>query len=97
MTTQLTAVRLTASGQVTLGPSRIRDISVLGGAAVGTLTFIDGSTNGSGGTTVAVIDVGAGSGGATVIKLSGLGLRFKTNIYCTFGSTAPAGATIFFG
>ena len=97
MTTQLKAVHLAASGQVSLAPGRLRNLSAVGGAASGTLTLIDGSTNGSGGTVIAVLDISTGTGGPLSLELVGLGLRFNTNLYCTFGSTAPVGATFFIG
>lgn len=96
MSTQVTAVRLTASGQVTLEPTRVRAFSAVGNASAGTITLIDGSTNGSGGVTRLVVDFSAAAGGLNYAELPELGIKFNTNVYCTI-TGAPFGVTIFYG
>lgn len=92
MTTQVTAVRLAASGSVLGQPGRVRAIWISDSATAGSIVLKDG---GSSGTTVCQIDTPASAAFGEYLKLPGLGLKFNTNIYCTL--TNVAAVTLFIG
>ena len=90
--------RLTTSGAVFAGPSRILGIYYASEGLVGTIVVLD---NGASGTTLATFDVPAGSGTAgedTVyqIDIPGNGLYCATSSYCEVTGGVDK-VTVFYG
>jgi hypothetical protein len=92
MTTQVTGIHLTSSGNVLTSPTRVRAIHYIAGATAGTLVFKNG---GSSGTTILTIDTPASATFSCYLKLPGLGVKFDTTCYCAI--TNAAGVTVFIG
>jgi hypothetical protein len=86
------AVNLAASGQVYTRRTRLVGLHYVGAATPGTVTFIDNTTSGSGGTTNLVINtpgVNTTGGNAGVyVPIPGDGIAFPTNCWCTIATTA---------
>ena len=91
MNSDVKSTRLSASGTIFGGPSRVKMVWVVGGAAAGTVTIKDG---GSGGASVAVLDIPAGVGGGHHITMPEDGLRCSTDSYATLAGVGFA--TVFY-
>ena len=81
-------VRLTASGAISAGPSKVLSIYFVSDTTAGSITILDG---GASGTSLAVFDtpVGGSSAGEPAfyqIDLPGLGLRCETSGYATLSN-----------
>ena len=83
------STRLALSGVIFGGRTRVKGIYIVPGAGVGSVTIKDG---GSGGTTVSVIDIAAGS--AVYLHLPEDGLLCTTSSYATL--TDVTAATFFY-
>lgn len=90
--TDVLSTRLTASGTVSALPTRLRAVSILAGAAAGTVQFRDG---GSGGTILCEVDTPASATATVQVLLPGNGVRFRTNLYATM--TNAVAVTAFYG
>jgi hypothetical protein len=74
----ITAVRLTSTGNVSAGPVRLYGVTAMPSATAGTVVFADA------GTTLLTLDTAAGlDSGQTWISFPGEGIRFSTNCVAT--------------
>lgn len=94
MQTDVLSTHLNASGVISAGPSRLRGMTLVGGATVGTVQFRDGGASGS---ILCEIDVPANTNVNTFyVLVPGQGVRFLTSIYAAFTGGVSA-MTAFYG
>ena len=92
MTTDVSASRLTASGSLFGGRTRLRGIYYVGTATAGTLQFRNG---GASGTVLLTIDTPASATATTDIIFPGDGIIFPDGLYVTM--TDVGAVTAFYG
>ena len=86
----ITAVRLTGTANVSTGPVRLYGVTAMPSATAGTIVFTDA------GTTLLTMDTAAGlDSGQTWISFPGEGIRFSTNCVATLTNITVA--TAFWG
>lgn len=81
MESDVRSTRRTSSGTVISGPTRLKAMSLLAGATVGSVQFRDG---GASGTILCEVDTPVGTSQTVQVLLPGNGIRFTTDIYATF-------------
>ena len=92
MQTDVKAVSLAASGDISAYPTRVRGLVVEPGASAGSVVVKDG---GSGGTTVMTLNTVASATQPTYLIFPGEGVLFSTNVHGTV--TNVTSVTIFYG
>ena len=89
MDSDVKAIRVTATGDVGVGPARIRQVHVLNAAGAGRLTI----TNGNGGDTLLDIDFVASD--SQSVNIPDNGIRAEAGLWVSVLTTITA-ATIFY-
>jgi hypothetical protein len=86
------STEIDASGSIVNGPVRIKGVYVVGGAAVGSIDFVDSTA--SAGSIVLTLDTVATQ--ASYILLPGEGIKCNNGVYANFNGGASA-TTVFYG
>jgi hypothetical protein len=97
MDTDVLAKRLTASGAVYAGRTRVRGVYLVGGTTAGTVQL---KVGGSGGTILVELDTPANTAAANVIpvyvEFPKDGVLFSSDVYATF-TGGVASVNVFYG
>lgn len=93
MQTDVSSVRLTASGTAVAYRTRVKGVYFTHGASAGTVQLRDGGASGA---ILLELDYPSTNTSPIWMELPGEGILFETDVYVTFGATL-AGVTVVYG